>query len=113
MKANNNLLPDIKLVHGLVYRRMDHVTGDSLHDQFVWKLSITEGLSQQNNKNERLYNLRSRVISYDVGQEVFRKNYRQVNFQAGYNTKLGPKYLKARVRRKVWNSYYDLEIQLQ
>lgn len=51
LKADNNLLPDIKLVDGLVYSRMDHVTGDCLHDQFVWELWIPEGLVQSVLKN--------------------------------------------------------------
>jgi len=58
-------------------------------------MDVMEVVKKQNDKNERLYKLRFRIISFDVGQEVFRKNYRQSNFQAGYNTKLGPNYIKA------------------
>ncbi|XP_030385488.1 uncharacterized protein LOC115632467 isoform X1 [Scaptodrosophila lebanonensis] len=68
-----------------------------------------EVMRKQNEKNERNYNLRSRAVSYRVGQEIYRRNFRQSNFQAGYNSKLGPAYIKARVRRKIGNCYYELE----
>ncbi|XP_044313092.1 uncharacterized protein LOC123037260 [Drosophila rhopaloa] len=68
-----------------------------------------EVMAKQRDKNERAYNLRSREVSYAEGQEVFRKKFKQSNFQAGYNAKLGPAYLKARIRKKIGNSYYDLE----
>jgi len=58
---------------------------------------------------KRQYNLRSRPVSYEEGQEIFRRNFRQSNFQAGYNAKLGPAFIKARVKRKIGQAYYDLE----
>nr|XP_041632397.1 uncharacterized protein LOC121502754 [Drosophila kikkawai] len=68
-----------------------------------------EILQKQNERNERLYNLRSRAVSYADGQEVFRKNFKQSNFQSGYIAKLGPAFVKARIRRKLGRSYYELE----
>jgi len=66
-------------------------------------------MQKQNQKNERLYNLRSKGVSYTEGQELFRRNFKQSNFQVGYSAKLGPAFIKARVRRKLGNSYYELE----
>lgn len=60
-------------------------------------------------KRERTYNLRSREFSYVPGQENFRRNFKQSCFQTGYNAKLGLSFVKARVRKKVGNSYYELE----
>ncbi|XP_033237657.1 uncharacterized protein [Drosophila pseudoobscura] len=68
-----------------------------------------EVMKKQNDKNERQYNLRARDISYNVGQEVFRRNFRQSNFQSGYSAKLGPAFLKARVKKKIGQAYYELE----
>ncbi|KAH8288873.1 hypothetical protein KR054_011126, partial [Drosophila jambulina] len=60
-------------------------------------------------KNERRYNLRSKEVSFSEGQEVYRRNFKQSNFAAGYNAKLGPSFIKARVKKKIGQAYYDLE----
>ncbi|KAH8395192.1 hypothetical protein KR215_001227 [Drosophila sulfurigaster] len=59
--------------------------------------------------NEKRYNLRSRIITFAPGQEVFRRNFKQSCFQTGYNAKFGPAFVKSRVRRKLGNSNYELE----
>jgi len=79
---------------------------DSL--ELVLKKTL-EVIKKQYEKNERQYNLRSRPVSYEEGQEIFRRNFKQSNFQAGYNAKLGPALIKARVKKKIWQAYYDLE----
>ncbi|KAH8236315.1 hypothetical protein KR032_000356, partial [Drosophila birchii] len=75
----------------------------------VVRKKAQEVLSKQNAKNERQYNLRSREVVYREGQEVYRKNFKQSSFPAGYSSKLGPTYVKARVRKKIGNSCYELE----
>lgn len=57
----------------------------------------------QRNRNEKSYNLRR------IGQEVYRRNFTQSNFATGYSAKLDPSFLKARVKRKLGNYYYELE----
>nr|XP_041633528.1 uncharacterized protein LOC121503288 [Drosophila kikkawai] len=64
---------------------------------------------EKHSENEKKYNLRSRVVYYAEGQEVFRRNFKQSCFQTGYNAKFGPSFVKARVRRRLGNSYYELE----
>ncbi|XP_043064101.1 uncharacterized protein LOC122320091 [Drosophila ficusphila] len=71
--------------------------------------SACDVLKRQKEKNERQYNLRSREVAYQEGQEVFFKNFRQRNLASGYSSKLGPAYLKARVRKKLGNSCYELK----
>lgn len=66
-------------------------------------------MRKQFERNERAYNLRSREVSYEVGQEVFRRNFRQSNFEQGYNAKLAPTFVRARIRQKLGNCYYELE----
>ncbi|XP_061402407.1 uncharacterized protein LOC133338245 [Musca vetustissima] len=68
---------------------------DVMHKQFL--------------RNEKTYNLRSREVTYKVGQEVFRRNFKQSDFAHGYNSKLAPTFLKARVRKRLGNSNYELE----
>ncbi|XP_044248760.1 uncharacterized protein [Drosophila takahashii] len=59
--------------------------------------------------NEKQYNLRAREVVYKEGQEVFRRNFKQSNFEAGYNAKFGPSFLKPRVRKRLGEAYYELE----
>ncbi|KAH8267059.1 hypothetical protein KR044_000737, partial [Drosophila immigrans] len=66
-------------------------------------------MQKKHEENERRYNLRSRVVTFAPGQEVFRRNFKQSCFQTGYNAKFGPAFVKARVRKKLGNSYYELE----
>lgn len=66
-------------------------------------------MQKQRERNEKSYNLRSREINYVVGQEVFRKNFRQSNFEKGFNAKLAPTFVKARIRKKTGSCYYELE----
>lgn len=66
-------------------------------------------MQKQFERNQRAYNLRAREVSYEVGQEVYRRNFKQSNFSQGYNAKLAPTFLKSRIRRKLGNANYELE----
>jgi len=66
-------------------------------------------MQKMHEENEKRYNLRSKVVSFKAGQEVFRRNFKQSCFQSGYNAKFGPSFVKARVRKKLGNCYYELE----
>lgn len=69
----------------------------------------SENTEKQFNRNKRSYDLRSKEVSYNVGQEIYRRNFKQSNFEQNYNAKLAPTFLKARVQKKLGNSYYILE----
>ncbi|KAH8308604.1 hypothetical protein KR018_009271, partial [Drosophila ironensis] len=82
----------------------------SREDSFELMLGkALEVMKKQHDKNERLYNLRSRPVSFEEGQEIFRRNFRPSNFQVGYNSKLEPAFVKARVRKRVGQTCYELE----
>lgn len=66
-------------------------------------------MQKAHEQNEKRYNLRSREVNFAEGQEVFRRNFKQSCFATGYNSKFGPSFVKARVRKKIGNSYYELE----
>lgn len=38
VKQNENKLPDVKVVNNIIYRRMEHATGDRIADDMVWKI---------------------------------------------------------------------------
>ncbi|XP_037898480.1 uncharacterized protein LOC119643208 [Glossina fuscipes] len=63
----------------------------------------------QFNRNVKSYNLRSTVVNFVESQEVYRRNFKQSSFVKCYNAKLGPVLVKARIRRKIGNSCYELE----
>nr|XP_043067505.1 uncharacterized protein LOC122321516 [Drosophila bipectinata] len=69
----------------------------------------TKQMQKAHERNENRYNLRSRVVTFSEGQEVFRRNFKQSCFKTGFNSKLGPAFIKARVRKKIGKSYYELE----
>lgn len=60
-------------------------------------------------KNRSQYNLRSRPQTFNVNQEVFRRNFAQSNMEKNFNAKLSPVFIKARIREKLGNHYYVLE----
>ncbi|KAH8403557.1 hypothetical protein KR215_008423, partial [Drosophila sulfurigaster] len=92
-----NLLDD----HSLAFNRQDSF--DLIRGE-ASKLMLLK-----HEQNERKYNLRSREVSFTTGQEVYRRNFKQSCFQTGYNAKFGPAFVKARVKKKIGNSHYELE----
>lgn len=70
---------------------------------------LRRNISQAYDTNRRQYNLRSRPISYTVGQAVFRRNFAQSNAARSFNAKLSPLFVKATVQSKVGNNYYILK----
>lgn len=75
----------------------------------IIRKKAAECMKKQFNRNEKSYNLRSRIVTYEVGQEIYRRNFKQSNFEQGYNAKLAPSFVKARIRKKLGNSYYQIE----
>lgn len=59
--------------------------------------------------NRDQYNLRSRPISYNEGQIVYRRNFAQSSAEKNFNAKLAPVFLPSKIRKKVGNVYYELE----
>uniref|UniRef100_A0A1I8NPH8 Integrase catalytic domain-containing protein n=1 Tax=Stomoxys calcitrans TaxID=35570 RepID=A0A1I8NPH8_STOCA len=60
-------------------------------------------------RNRSQYNLRTRHEVFKIGQEVLRRNFSQSNFERGFNAKLSPTFVKAKVREKLGSHYYVLE----
>lgn len=59
-----------------------------------------ELMERQFQRNERKYNLRSKMTNFKEGQEVYRRNFKQ--------SKLDNVFVRARIRRKIGNCYYDM-----
>lgn len=106
MVTNGATYPLLRQLEMLEDRTIRFDGKDSLQ---IMAKRASERMQKQFIRNERSYNLRSKEISYEVGQEVFRRNFKQSNFEQGYNAKLAPIFVKARIRRKLGNCYYELE----
>lgn len=75
----------------------------------VLRKQLKANVSKAFEINERQYNLRSREVSYRVGQEIFRRNFAQSNFAKQINAKLNPQWIKSRIKAKLGSAYYLLE----
>lgn len=106
MVTNASIYPLLRQLQMLDDRTVRFNRDDSLA---IMGNRAKEIMSRQFQRNERSYNLRSREVTYNEGQEVFRRNFKQSSFEHNYNSKLAPTFLKARIRRKMGNSYYELE----
>jgi len=59
--------------------------------------------------NAARYNLRSRENKLAVGQRVFRRNFALSDQSKGFNAKLAPKFVAARVIEPIGNTMYKLQ----
>lgn len=78
------------------------------------KLELVRQKAQENirksyEKNVKTYNLRTRPISFEPGQIVFRRNFAQSKAVDHFNSKLANKFVKAKVIAKHGSCYYELE----
>lgn len=70
---------------------------------------IKENMHRAHESSSRKYNARSRVIKFQPGQEVYRRNFILSDFKNNINAKFAKKFLKCRVVRPVGNNMYELE----
>ncbi|XP_065361994.1 uncharacterized protein LOC135955569 [Calliphora vicina] len=106
MVTNGNTYTLLRQLEMLEDRSVRFDRNDSLQ---IMSKRASALMQKQFDRNEKSYNLRSRNVTYDEGQEVYRRNFKQTNFEQNYNAKLAPKFVKARIRKKLGNSYYELE----
>lgn len=70
---------------------------------------LRKHIKEAYDKNQKTYNLRTRPQVFNVGQIVYRRNFAQSNFDKGFNAKLSPVFIKARIKEKLAKHYYVLE----
>lgn len=70
---------------------------------------VRKNLEAAYQRHEKAYNIRTRDVSFEIGQEVYRRNFQLSNFAKGLNAKLGKQWLRARIVRKLGKSMYELE----
>lgn len=62
---------------------------------------MSKQLRQAYEKAKKRYDLRTREITFSVGDVVYRRNYRLSDKAAGYTSKLAPRYIKAVIIEKL------------
>ena len=79
-------------------------------DEFeIIRDSIKEHIRKAYEKNSQIYNLRSRIKDFVIGQTVIRRNFAQ-SFKIGnFNAKLAPVGVNSKVLRKIEQVNYELE----
>lgn len=73
------------------------------------KSTVVDNLEKAHDRNERTYNVRSREVTYQPGQEVFRRSFKQSDFVKGFNSKLAKQWIPARIVRQIGTALYELE----
>lgn len=105
------------ITHGKDYtllRKLDLLNSGAGHiereDEFTnIRDDIGKYLKRAFSKNRRTYDLRARPKSFEVGEEVIKRNFQLSNLASNFNAKLGPIGIKARIKQKVGSAIYRLE----
>ena len=71
--------------------------------------NLRKHIREAHRTNQQQYNLRSKVQTFKIGQEIYRRNFAQSSAEKNFNAKLSPLFVKARIREKIGNHYYILE----
>lgn len=81
-----------------------------LHDRLDdVRRKVTENLRKAYAQYSKHYNLRARIITYEPGEIVWRKDFSLSDASKNYSAKLAPKYIKCKIRKKLGKSTYLLE----
>lgn len=103
------------ITHGGSYKLLEKL--DRLEDgeevNHADKLLLIRDRVKQNlelayNKYKKPYNLRSRDIQYDEGDEIYRRNFVLSKKSENFNSKLAPKWLKCKIVKRLGNSCYSI-----
>lgn len=70
---------------------------------------VRQRLQQAQERSRRVYNVRSREVAFQPGQEVFRRSFAQSDAKQNFNAKLSKQWLPARIVRRKGSSLYELE----
>lgn len=90
---------DYKLLRKLNILAENDIKVERLDNFTLIRESIKNHKKTAFEKNKRLYNLRTRCKQFDVGQEVYRRNFVQSSKIGNFNAKLAPVGVKAKVLR--------------
>lgn len=83
---------------------------DRIENSDISKLRsfIANNLRENYEVSKRRYDLRTRPITYQEGEEIWKKNFIQSDAVKNISSKLCPKYIKCKVKTKVGTNTYEL-----
>lgn len=76
--------------------------------QFVHK-KLKQNLEKAHSLYEKVYNLRSKHVCFQIGQEVYKRNFVLSDKGKNINSKFCKKFVKCRIRSKMGSNRYELE----
>lgn len=71
--------------------------------------SLKENLEKAHKQYEKQYNLRCKLVTFQVGQEVYKRNFVLSDKGKNINSKFCKKFVKCRIRAVVGSNRYELE----
>lgn len=69
---------------------------------------VSEHLKKAYEKAKNRYDMRTRVVTYAVGEPVYRRNFQLSNKAAGYSAKLAPRYIRGIIVEKLGNNVFKV-----
>jgi RNase H-like domain found in reverse transcriptase/Integrase zinc binding domain/Reverse transcriptase (RNA-dependent DNA polymerase)/Integrase core domain len=81
---------------------------ERLKDMTKVKDIVINNMSKAHTKSAARYNLRKRIKNYQVGDIVYRKNFRLSDASKQYSAKLGDRHIKCVITKKVGSNTYRL-----
>lgn len=75
----------------------------------IVRSKILAKLHDAHELSKKVYNTRSRNISYVPNQEIYYRNFEQSNKAAGRSSKFAKVYNRGRIRKRIGNSLYEIE----
>jgi transposase InsO family protein len=101
-------------IHGSEYPTKDHIddpkdfANDKMEELARARDYIKERLTRSYETTKKRYNLRKRLREYKVGDVVWRKNFTLSDASKNYAAKLGKKYVKCKILKRIGTSCYEL-----
>jgi len=74
----------------------------------LFRARVEKHLDRAYERGRKTYNLRTRPRQFEEDQIVFYRNFALSSAEKHFSSKLAPKFLKAKVRKRLGNSLYEL-----
>lgn len=106
------------LYHGDDYKllkKLDNIGGSEipiLPNQLKMQIVrdfVQENLAKTHDTNKKRYDTRAKTITFNIDDEVWRKNFVLSDAQKGFTKKFARKFIKARIRKVLGNNRYEIE----
>ncbi|XP_012161881.1 uncharacterized protein LOC105665430 [Ceratitis capitata] len=97
-----------------IYRKLgaivsaDYSVDTKPDQQQLLRNKLMKGLKLAHEKCMKVYNTRGKDVRFQIGQVVYRRNFRQSSTIDSYNAKLAPKQVKCIILKVIGNSMYEL-----